>query len=155
MDIQSHALATCDLIGISEFVRNIGLVAVGLVGLGIAYWRSRAANLQAKAALTEAELSRQNHIAEIFNRACGQLSDEKLEVRLGAIYTLERICLDEHFKAYTTPIIETLSACLREKTADSSDGGQNGPLDIQVISETLGQILGKAPENGEGNERGS
>ncbi len=108
-----------------------------------------------KAALTEAELARQNHITEIFNRACGQLSDDKLEVRLGAIYTLKRICLDEQFNKYTTPIIETLSAYLREKTAGSLDAGQSGPLDIQVISETLGQIVGRAPENGEGNERGS
>jgi hypothetical protein len=36
-------------------------------------------------------LARQDQIAELFNRAVGQLKDEKLEVRLGAILTLGQI----------------------------------------------------------------
>jgi hypothetical protein len=34
----------------------------------------------------QAELARRDHVAELFNRAVGQLKDEKLEVRLGAIF---------------------------------------------------------------------
>jgi len=44
-----------------------------------------ASNKQADAQLRQAELSRRDHVAELFNRAVGQLKDEKLEVRLGTI----------------------------------------------------------------------
>jgi hypothetical protein len=67
----------------SEIARNFGILIVGLIGLGIAWWRSRAANMQARAALEQNELARRDHITELFNRAVGQLGDEKLEVRLG------------------------------------------------------------------------
>jgi len=49
-----------------------------------------AANRQANAALRQAELARRDHVADLFNRAVGQLDDPKLQVRLGAIYTLRR-----------------------------------------------------------------
>ncbi len=70
-------------IAVSEIVRNLGLVLAGVVGLGIAAWRSFAANRQADAALGQTELARRDHIAELFNRACAQLGDDKLELRLG------------------------------------------------------------------------
>jgi hypothetical protein len=46
-------------------------------------------------------------VAELFNRAVGQLTDAKLEVRLGAIYTLRQIARD--FPDLAEPTFELLS----------------------------------------------
>ena len=118
----------------SEIARNIGIVVAGIIGLGIAWWRSRAANMQAKAALEQNELARRDHITELFNRAVGQLADDKLEVRLGAIYTLRAICEEETFRIYVTPIAETLSAYVRERSAPESG---EVPSDVKAVVELL------------------
>ena len=70
-------------ISFSEIVRNFGLVFGGAVGIFLAWQRVRAANRQAEAQIRQASLARQDHVAELFNRAVGQLQDAKLEVRLG------------------------------------------------------------------------
>jgi hypothetical protein len=68
--------------------RNLSLAAAAFVGLFLGWKRVMAATLQADATLRQAELARRSHVAELFNQAVGQLTDAKLEVRLGAIYTL-------------------------------------------------------------------
>jgi hypothetical protein len=78
-------------IAVSELVRNFGLLGAAVVGVVLAGFRVVAANRQADAALRQAELARRDHVAELFNRAVGQLDDEKLQVRLGAIYRLDRL----------------------------------------------------------------
>ena len=81
-------------VALSEVIRNFGLVAAALVGICLAWKRVVASNKQADAQLLQAELSRRNHVTELFNRAVGQLKDEKLEIRLGAILTLGQVCTD-------------------------------------------------------------
>ena len=71
------------LIQISELIRNYGLVGAAGLGVVLAWWRSRASNRQAIAALQQAEVAQRNHVVEMFNRAVDQLGSEKLEVRLG------------------------------------------------------------------------
>jgi hypothetical protein len=39
-------------------------------------------------------LARRAHVTELFNRAVGQLSDPKLEVRLAAVYILREVAND-------------------------------------------------------------
>jgi hypothetical protein len=58
-------------IGVSELVRNFGLIGVAVAGLILGGMRVVAANRQAQAALRQAELSRRDHVAELFNRAVG------------------------------------------------------------------------------------
>jgi hypothetical protein len=96
------------LVQISELVRNYGLIAAAGLGLVLAWWRSRASNRQAIAALRQAEVAQRNHVVEMFNRAVDQLGSEKLEVRLGSIYTLKRISRDPQYIDYRVPILETL-----------------------------------------------
>ena len=79
-------------VALSEIIRNIGLVAAASVGIYLAWKRVVASNKQAEAHLRQAEVSRRDHVAELFNRAVSQLKDDKLEVRLGAILTLESVC---------------------------------------------------------------
>jgi hypothetical protein len=123
-------------IQLSEVFRNFGLVAAGAIGLWLAWLRVRAANRQADAALRQSEvaneqakLARREHVAELFNQAVGQLSDEKLEVRLGAIYTLREISAD--FPDLTRAVIELLSAYMREKRVDYGDS--EPPVDVREI----------------------
>jgi hypothetical protein len=74
-----------DWLTFSEIVRNYGIVLGGAFGLFLAWQRARASTQQADASLQQVELSRRDHVAELFNRAVGQLTAEKLEIRLGSI----------------------------------------------------------------------
>lgn len=123
------------LIAISEVARNIGLLLAGVVGVGIAAWRTYAAIRQAKAAEEQAELARRDHITEVFVRAVDQLASEKMEVRLAAIYTLRQISCEAPYQLWTKPIFQTLSAYLRERGAEGDT--EEPSADIRLIMEFL------------------
>jgi hypothetical protein len=130
------------LIQISELVRNYGLIAAAGLGVVLAWWRSRASNRQAIAALRQAEVAQRNHVVEMFNRAVDQLGSEKLEVRLGAIYTLKRISHDPQYVDYRIPILETLAAYVRERTRE--DTNAEPPIDIREIMNFLNEALSES-----------
>ena len=120
-------------IALSEIVRNLGLALAALIGALLA-WRKLTPELrQAGSAATQAELARRAHVTELFNRAAGQLGDERLEVRLAAIYVLREIGRD--FPDLADPIFELLQAHLRER--HSRYEGSEPPIDVQAIIETL------------------
>jgi len=75
----------------------------------------------------------------MFNRAVDQLGSEKLEVRLGAIYTLKRISHDPQYVDYRIPILETLTAYVRERTRE--DTGAEPPVDVREIMSLLNESL--------------
>jgi hypothetical protein len=122
---------------VSEIVRNYGIIVGGIVGIYLAWKRSAAASRQADAALRQTELSRRDHVAELFNRAVGQLADQKLEVRLGAIYTLRQVGRD--FPDLSAPAFELLTAYLRESVQQYGD--REPPVDIREIINTLKERL--------------
>lgn len=133
-------------IAVSEIARNIGLLLAGIVGLGIAAWRTYAANRQAKAAEEQSELARRDHITEIFVRAVDQLAREKMEVRLVAIYTLKQISCEAAYTLWIRPIFQTLSAYLRERTAGSE--GDQPPPDVRLIMDFLREELARDEQEG-------
>jgi hypothetical protein len=116
-------------VAFSEITRNLGLVLAGIVGVYLGWRRVTVANRQAEAQTRQAELTRRDHVAELFNRAIGQLSDEKLEVRLGAIFTLRQICFD--FPDLSDPVLQLLTIYLKEKAVNYGDAEQ--PADIHEI----------------------
>jgi hypothetical protein len=120
-------------IAVSELVRNFGLVGAAIIGLILGGMRVVAANRQAQAALRQAELARRDHVAELFNRAVGQLDDSKLQVRLGAIYTLRQI--EQDFPDLAGAVFELLSAYLRENAVDYGDA--EPPVDVREITRIL------------------
>jgi hypothetical protein len=63
-------------------------------------------------------LSRQGHITDRYSKAIEQLGDEKVEVRLGGIYALERLMHDS--PADQPTIMETLAAFVRQHAPPSS-----------------------------------
>lgn len=116
-------------VALSEIIRNLGLVVGGAVGVYLGWKRVTVANRQAEAQTRQAELTRRDHVAELFNRALGQLRDEKLEVRLGAIFTLEQICRD--FTDLSDPVLQLLTIYLRENPVDYGDA--EPPADVREI----------------------
>src|SRR6266567_963063 len=124
---------------ISEIIRNLGLVIAAAVGIYLAWRRVSASTRQADASLQQAELARRDHVAELFNRAVGQLADGKLEIRLGAIYTLRQIAHD--FPDLSEPTFELLTAYLRESAKDYGDA--EPPVDVREIMNILRNRLVK------------
>jgi hypothetical protein len=121
-------------IAVSELVRNFGLLAAAVIGLILGGMRVVAANRQARASLDQAALSRRDRVAELFNRAVGQLDDpNKLQVRLGAIYTLRQIAHD--FPDLAGAVLELLNVYMREHAADYGD--DEPPPDVQEIIRIL------------------
>ena len=99
----------------SEVARNVALLVGAAAGVFLAWRRVTVANRQAEAQIKQAELARRDHVAELFNRAVGQLRDEKQEVRLGAIFLLDQVCRD--FPDLSEPALRLLSAYLKEPSA--------------------------------------
>jgi hypothetical protein len=110
----------------SEIVRNLGLAVAAFGGLLLAWWKLLPER-------TQADLARRAHVTELFNRAAAQLVDERLEVRLAAVYVLREVGRD--FPDLANPVFELLQAHLRERK--STYGDLDLPIDVQAISETL------------------
>jgi hypothetical protein len=95
----------------STLVTMLGGLAV-LVGAVVAGLTLRETSRQNRAVL---ELQRRGQVTERFTRAIdqlGQRGDEKLDVRIGAVYALEQIASDSAELHW--PIMEVLTAYLRE-----------------------------------------
>jgi hypothetical protein len=120
-------------VAVSELVRNFGLLGAAVIGLILGGMRVVAANRQANAASRQAELARRDHVADLFNRAVGQLDDPKLQVRLGAIYTLRQIAQD--FPDLAGAVLELLNVYMRENAVDYGDAAV--PADVQEIMHIL------------------
>ncbi len=83
-------------------------------------------------------LTEQGQITERFMRAIDQLGSDKLEVRLGAIYALERIARDSEEDHW--PIMEVLTAYVREHAPWPVKVARQRPVpDVQAILTVLGR----------------
>jgi uncharacterized protein YjbI with pentapeptide repeats len=60
-------------------------------------------------------LTQQGQLSDRYTKAIAQLGDDKLDVRLGGIYALERIAVDS--KRDHPTVVEVLSAFVRERSA--------------------------------------
>jgi hypothetical protein len=128
-----------ELVQFSEIIRNFGLVVAAGIGIYLAWRRVSAATRQADASLQQAEMARRDHVAELFNRAVGQLTDDKLEIRLGAIYTLRQIARD--FPDLSRPTFELLSTYLSDSAGGYGD--REPPVDVREIINTIRDMWGK------------
>lgn len=75
-------------------IRNIALVIGGVVAIFIAIWRSAVADRQATAARRQSEIAERSYLSERYRQAASMLGHSELTVRLGGIYTLERLAED-------------------------------------------------------------
>jgi hypothetical protein len=105
--------------GLASIAQALAVFLAGAVGLAGLYFTSR--NLRQTREHTDRQLQQaeQGQITERFTSAIDQLGSEKLEVRLGGIYALERIARDSlemensPGRDYAT-IMDVLTAYVRE-----------------------------------------
>lgn len=116
---------------LSEIVRNYALVAAGFGGGAIAIWRAMAADRQSRAQRDQVRQARREHVAEIFGSAVAKLDDEKLHVRLGAIYTLREIV--DAYPDLSRPTVNLLTNYLAQ--VDYRD--DEPPADVRAIMEII------------------
>jgi hypothetical protein len=116
------------------------LVIGGIFGLYLAAKRVAATNQQAEAQIKQAaasarqaDLGQTKLVTDLFAQAVGQLRDEKLEIRLLAVYTLRRLAND--FPDYRTAVLELLAGYIREN--QSKWGDAEPPIDILEINKVM------------------
>jgi hypothetical protein len=77
-------------------------------------------------AAADRELEREGQLTERFTAAVGQLGDDRLQVRLGGIYALERIARDS--KDDAAAVMQILTAFVRETAPRTPDDGSATPV---------------------------
>jgi hypothetical protein len=81
---------------------------VVLIGLGFTGWNTRIAQKNMK-------IAEDGKITDRFSKAVEQLGNDKLEIRLGGIYALERIAIDS--EKDHQQVMEVLTAFVRDKSS--------------------------------------
>jgi len=114
------------------------LLGIGAILIVLALLWRRVATSE-RAAFDAVRLAEETQRRERFVRAVGQLADERLEVRLGAIYALEQVAAES--TAQLQPAIEVLCAYVREHAAWQADTPPPSRLatDIQAVLTVLGR----------------
>ncbi len=99
----------------SEVVRNLGLLAAGVIGVAFGIWRAvtayhqtKASQEQADAANEQARIAEQGLITDRYAKAVEMLSSDKARARTGAVYALARIAEDS-VELDHVPIMAVLS----------------------------------------------
>lgn len=103
------------------------LVTAAFGGGAIAIWRALAADRQSRAQRDQVRQSRREHVAEVFGNAVANLDNEKLHVRLGAIYTLREIV--EGFPDLSRPTVDLLTSYLAQVDYQNEEP----PADVRAI----------------------
>ena len=94
-----------------------------------------AANLQANTASKrhqeQTDAERKRRTTEGYSTAVSQLAGDKVEERLGGIYSLEQISKESH--DYYWLVMETLTAFVRERTRRTEDDRTSTPFEQRVV----------------------
>jgi hypothetical protein len=124
-------------VAVIQMIGVLGLFLGGYVALRRAWAADRNVAVEQEALITER-----------FTRAIGQLGSDKLAVRIGAIFALERIARDSERDAW--PILQVLAAYVRERApwrggdvgtpnAVGVFGPRRPPTDIQAVLSVIGR----------------
>ena len=116
----------------SEVVQNYGFLAVSIIGFRFLILRTKAALKRAEASARQSEIAADQSIAEAFTRAISHLGDEKLEIRIGGIYALERIARDSKKDHWT--IMEILTAFVRQHAPWKEPPKESGQAEGETIT---------------------
>ena len=126
----------------STTIRNLGLVAAGLIALPLALWRGHVAEQQANAA-------QQGLRNERYQKGAEMLGSDVLSVRLGGIYGLQRLAR-EHPEEYHVAVMQLFCAFVRNPTNDEAyvkelgrvTGKKDDPWireDVQAVMTAIGK----------------
>ena len=133
-------------------LRNIGLLAAGIIALPLALWRSWVADRQAKSAEGQLNATQQSLRQERYQRGAEILGNELLSARMGGIYALQRLAVD-YPEEYHIQVMELLCAFVRNPTGQQEgtrlppSSGNKPSLreDVQAVMTAIGErsLIGK------------
>ena len=156
--------ADVDWAGRLERIRNVAIILGGIVALGLAYWRGKAADRQAtaaqeqvdtmsrqidaaheqvRAAQEQGQTTLQGQLNQQYEKGSEMLGSDVLAVRIGGIYNLQRLA-EGDLRHYYIPIVRLFCAFVRnppaETTDDSRDAAPRITLrdDVQTVLDWLG-----------------
>lgn len=94
-------------------------MAATFVGGFVAYWRVRAANRSSIAAMKQAHVATQGYVVSQMKEAVEGLGSDNLGVRIGALWTLERIAREhrDERESITVAITDYLQTNFRRKSS--------------------------------------
>ncbi|MCX4967124.1 hypothetical protein OHA98_20475 [Streptomyces sp. NBC_00654] len=117
-----------------ELFTVVVAAVVAVVGLWYSNVQTRQANKQAQQATAQARddraLAKEGQITDRYTAAVGNLGEDKVDVRLGGIYALQRIMQDSHRDQPT--IANVLTTYIRTHTAKSPAKSQDVPADVHA-----------------------
>ena len=130
-----------------ELIKTVATIFLGVGVLGTLYLTWRRVN----AAERTIEVAREGQITERFTRAIDQLGSDKVPIRLGGIYALERVARDSAEDHW--PVMQVLVDCVpRRPSQDQQPVGDLSelslPADVQAILTVLGRLNTKHAEPG-------
>ena len=124
-------------------------ILTGLLVLAGLYWTSRrvlAAEDNVRVAQDNVRVAEEGHITDRFTKAIAQLGDTEMAIRLGGIYALERIAKDS--EKDHGPIMEVLTAYVREKAPRQEEDPQNAPAPLPTDLQAILTVLGRRETTG-------
>lgn len=122
-----------------ELVTVVVAAVVAVVGLWYSNVQTRQANEQAQQANAQARddraLAKEGQITDRYTAAVGNLGEDKMDVRLGGIYALQRIMQDSRRDQPT--IANVLATYIRTHAAEPPPKGQDVPADVHAALTVL------------------
>ena len=103
----------------STTLRNVGLLVAGAVAIGLATWRSVAADRQSKATMRQSDTASGDLWNARFQKGVEMIASEHEAVRLGGVYALWHLFADSS-KPNRIQLIETLCAFARQPPGESN-----------------------------------
>lgn len=98
-----------------EAWRNLGLIALGVVGVGLATWRSILAHQQNQNAIAQRRISERGMNVDRYQKGAQMLESEELSVRIAGIYGLRELAISDPKESYII-VQSLLFAFIREKS---------------------------------------
>lgn len=134
----------------STTLRNLGLVAGGLIAIWVAIWRGVVADRQAKASQQQAEISRHSLLNERYQKGAEMLGNEVLSVRLGGIYALDLLAC-ENPDIFHLQIMKLFAAFVVDRTRPKT-AEQVGTIMDPALSESEGPSKSAPASFSEGSD---
>ncbi|MFJ3439211.1 pentapeptide repeat-containing protein [Streptomyces cyaneofuscatus] len=115
-----------------ELITVVVAAVVAVAGLWYSNVQTKQANEQAR---DDRALAKEGQITDRYTAAVGNLGEDKMDVRLGGIYALERIMQDSRRDQPT--ISNVLATYIRTHAAKPPAKGQDVPADVQAALTVL------------------
>ena len=127
----------------SDKVRDMGTVALGIVGVVLLTWRSISAGRQAKAAKEQADvaqaqinLAQRDSLYGRYQKGADMLNSTNMSTRLGGIYSLRRLA-EDHPDQFHLQVMEILCAFIRKPPYLDSASKEKLREDVQTALDAV------------------